>query len=73
MPPTTDDATSGPSAAEPTGGSDTSEARSDIDSGRSVSEAALVMSGWMLMVAGVVLLLLAWLRRKRQHDLVLQR
>ena len=43
----------------------------EIGSDRSVSEAALVMSGWMLMVAGVVLLLLAWLRRKRQHDLVI--
>jgi hypothetical protein len=47
------------------GDAEAAQNTSDVSSDRTSSEAALLMLAWMLVVAGVVLLVLARLHRKK--------
>jgi uncharacterized repeat protein (TIGR01451 family) len=54
-----------PSAAAGAAGEAEAQGTSDVSSDRTSSEAALMMLAWMLVVAGIVLLVLGRLRRKK--------
>ncbi|MDF2967557.1 MAG: hypothetical protein K0Q93_1335, partial [Nocardioidaceae bacterium] len=58
------DPTTGSSGSS-TGQSSQAEFRTDVSSDRTGADAALLMLGWMLLAAGVVLLVLGRLRRRR--------